>query len=779
MDLDQEVSSNNKGYPQQTQTQSQPQPPGQIYSNNFDSKWNNNNNNNNLYSPLNIDDINIMELDPNTTINFNNYDTTNTNIEQFPHLSSQQDQYNINNLNQINPQITINMPGAYNNNNEGMEIDDSPPFTIESDLYFEPQINDNNSIITSTNPINNQEDSSLMKQQQQVHAFNQHQHSHSRSHSHSHSHLHLSHQQLTTPTQPIENHNSPFDDSSRVSSFQNISYQQAIPNSFFINGRDLYFDDHDSNFTRGRLRNGSIDSYYAANVIQNQLQQQQNQINHVQQPTQNQKFNELSPITTTTSRSSSIHSTQPSFFSAQQYLTRNSFDQQQTTNSSLHRPSIDIYNRPSMDSQQSQQQQRNPRYTSFTNSITNMLPFMGDSKNQQQQNQIQRSPSNVNSSLQQQNIQSRHLIRSIFKTNILNNEQQQQQNIPFDENDSTTLPSDLSHDEYLIMSPKEEEFGIENPTKKIKKSKRSLFTRFKSSNAPGKQEVDEIPLLDETKENESSIDGPTLSANGSSGAPSIMTNNQVQTQIEDEPDYAALFSNVGKRKNIVSTGYRKPKIKKEESSSFFKNKNSNKTDVGSDKSSFLDDVSGNNVSITSSQESSIIEEPTESSSIATTSKRLLGISKKKSSNKFKSEIDEFVDEDDLESKAVTIASLNTPVATMISKGVEIEVDLASLDLPPDTKIFPTSIINNKNRTRGRKENKEADAIDSSKIYLCNYCSRRFKRHEHLKRHFRSLHTFNKPFDCSICHKKFSRSDNLNQHLKIHKQEEENKKEEEL
>ena len=158
-----------------------------------------------------------------------------------------------------------------------------------------------------------------------------------------------------------------------------------------------------------------------------------------------------------------------------------------------------------------------------------------------------------------------------------------------------------------------------------------------------------------------------------------------------------------------------------------------------------------------------------SSTLANASKRILSsklILKKKSTSKLKeytaAELEDMC----------TVSSLETPVATMISKGIEVEVDLASLDLPPDTKIFPTSIINNKNRTRGRKENKEADLSDTSKIYLCNLCQRRFKRHEHLKRHFRSLHTFEKPYNCDICHKKFSRSDNLNQHLKIHKQEDE-------
>ena len=90
-----------------------------------------------------------------------------------------------------------------------------------------------------------------------------------------------------------------------------------------------------------------------------------------------------------------------------------------------------------------------------------------------------------------------------------------------------------------------------------------------------------------------------------------------------------------------------------------------------------------------------------------------------------------------------------------------------MNLPDDTEVISGE---SKYRIRGRKENKEADLVDESKIFVCSYCSRRFKRQEHLKRHFRSLHTQEKPYDCEICHKKFSRSDNLNQHLKIHKLE---------
>lgn len=68
------------------------------------------------------------------------------------------------------------------------------------------------------------------------------------------------------------------------------------------------------------------------------------------------------------------------------------------------------------------------------------------------------------------------------------------------------------------------------------------------------------------------------------------------------------------------------------------------------------------------------------------------------------------------------------------------------------------------KTRGRKP---SPILDASKQFACDFCDRRFKRQEHLKRHVRSLHMGEKPFDCHICGKKFSRSDNLNQHIKTH------------
>lgn len=67
----------------------------------------------------------------------------------------------------------------------------------------------------------------------------------------------------------------------------------------------------------------------------------------------------------------------------------------------------------------------------------------------------------------------------------------------------------------------------------------------------------------------------------------------------------------------------------------------------------------------------------------------------------------------------------------------------------------------------RRGRKQSLTEDPSKTFICDICNRRFRRQEHLKRHYRSLHTHEKPFECSDCGKKFSRSDNLAQHARTH------------
>lgn len=67
----------------------------------------------------------------------------------------------------------------------------------------------------------------------------------------------------------------------------------------------------------------------------------------------------------------------------------------------------------------------------------------------------------------------------------------------------------------------------------------------------------------------------------------------------------------------------------------------------------------------------------------------------------------------------------------------------------------------------RRGRKQSLTEDPSKTFVCELCQRRFRRQEHLKRHYRSLHTGDKPFECHECGKKFSRSDNLSQHSRTH------------
>lgn len=436
------------------------------------------------------------------------------------------------------------------------------------------------------------------------------------------------------------------------------------------------------------------------------------------------------PLTTTTSLTPSMNSmylAQASFFSANQF--RLLFDQPPSL---VHRPSFDVYprGRVSIDSQGSSinPPSRNPR------SFSSYIPFMGERDRDRKLPDWGQQP------------QSRHLIRSIFKSN---NEQQEDDPAPF----------------LADVLVNQEEDGEMNdnpvPTKKARRTRMNLFNRFKTQrNQPFEPQLDLVKH--ETNSSVASSERDDSSHQNSVAQPSLQnsvktenSSNLGNAQMFDshpppEPDYASLFENMGKRR-LGGMKNKKPTVKQEPESGVTSSVSATEKSSLNNTNRLSAEQSGdsrlaNDVSL--SQHSSISEETAMGGSLsfANASKRILGLRllKKKAQQ---SKAEQQQQQADL-----------------------VEIDLQSLDLPPDTEIIPT--INPKVRTRGRKENKAADLVDLSKIFVCTYCLRRFKRQEHLKRHFRSLHTSEKPYECPTCQKKFSRTDNLNQHIKVHKQEEE-------
>ena len=452
-------------------------------------------------------------------------------------------------------------------------------------------------------------------------------------------------------------------------------------------------------------------------------------------------LDELLPHSTNTSFSPSVmslHLNQPSFVSAQQYM-RTLLELPAV----VGRGSVEIYSRYGL-SPDSLPQGKWPGL--MPRSFTSYFPFM----DKERKPSVALEPPEGNYGT----LQPRTLMRSIFKGSdgtpeLLLSSRTEELNIY----SGIFEHSVVANDEDLLL-----------PQAKPKRIKKGIFDRFKSTRLAETPVDDRAELgafgLSNGEENVG-VNGVTQS----SGAPLAGTsqwsselesgNKSVGSSLQPQhsaglgalkalqPNYGALFKGMVKRRTLVGMkGTRKsqPLIKKEimlkeavlSKLSAAAADADNMSQEHDSLSALLKWVSGVSNDATNESEVSV------PGALTSVSKCILGSRLLKRKGAWK----------------------RAPQAA------NVEGILEELGLPVNTEILEQA--SQKTRPRGRREDKEADLVDDAKIYICRYCSRRFKRQEHLKRHFRSLHTAEKPFDCTICQKKFSRTDNLNQHLKVHR-----------
>ncbi|KAJ2316969.1 hypothetical protein IWW52_003373 [Coemansia sp. RSA 2704] len=98
-------------------------------------------------------------------------------------------------------------------------------------------------------------------------------------------------------------------------------------------------------------------------------------------------------------------------------------------------------------------------------------------------------------------------------------------------------------------------------------------------------------------------------------------------------------------------------------------------------------------------------------------------------------------------------------------------DISGLAAPASIASDPGHELGSgKPQPRAKRKGKTCDEDDQPRRYPCTFagCTKLFKRHEHLKRHFRT-HTGERPYQCPApdCGKGFARMDNLNQHIRTH------------
>lgn len=121
----------------------------------------------------------------------------------------------------------------------------------------------------------------------------------------------------------------------------------------------------------------------------------------------------------------------------------------------------------------------------------------------------------------------------------------------------------------------------------------------------------------------------------------------------------------------------------------------------------------------------------------------------------------------LDSNAMEAEAAESAEQTTDAKESSSAQDTPTASTDGNTATSSTSATTPSAQPIARRGRKQSLTDDPSKTFVCTLCSRRFRRQEHLKRHYRSLHTHDKPFECNECGKKFSRSDNLSQHARTH------------
>lgn len=124
-----------------------------------------------------------------------------------------------------------------------------------------------------------------------------------------------------------------------------------------------------------------------------------------------------------------------------------------------------------------------------------------------------------------------------------------------------------------------------------------------------------------------------------------------------------------------------------------------------------------------------------------------------------------------------IEPIPSPQVKLVQVDPSVQSDPPTHRAGPRTRVQPPIPVPNlTKKSRGRRV-PTTNSINSDdgdvRRYVCSVesCGKCFYRGEHLKRHVRSIHTNEKPFDCPHpkCNKTFNRHDNLLQHVKIHGQ----------